>query len=438
MRANRGRFPSPTLRLAGILLAVLVLSGIGPGAGAGTRSDLARARARLAELETRIKAAHDRLATLQGRTAQQRAKLEALQGELNRLAAKITDAQGRLEETQQRIAGVRGRLIAARHRYDRLKGRLNLRARMAYEGGPGSSLELILGATSLVDLSDRLEYMDQLSRSDADLSNEVQNRANELSARKADLERLLAKQAEQLAALKVQQQQLNEKFAQQQSIYDALSNQAAEAARLSRQLANDQASVTALVNRLQKRLKAEELAHARVLAAQAAKDSQAAGAVSQSGGGSGGSPSGSNPLGRCPVAGPHAFSDSFGAPRYGGGYHPHAGIDLMAPLGTPVVAPFSGSVSADPNGLGGNAIIEHGSSGWTYGAHLSSYGATGSVSIGTVIGHVGNTGDARGGPYHLHFEWHPNVIPANPYRSAYGYTVINGAIDPYPFLTQVC
>ena len=138
------------------------------------------------------------------------------------------------------------------------------------------------------------------------------------------------------------------------------------------------------------------------------------------------------------MAGPHAFSDSFGAPRYGGGYHPHAGIDIMAPLGTPVVAPFAGSVSQDPNGLGGNAIIERGSSGYTYGAHLSSYGATGSVSIGTVIGHVGNTGDARGGPYHLHFEWHPNVIPAHPYRSAYGYTVINGAIDPYPYLTQVC
>ncbi len=73
-----------------------------------------------------------------------------------------------------------------------------------------------------------------------------------------------------------------------------------------------------------------------------------------------------------------------------------------------------------------------------YGAHLTGYAATGSVSAGDVIGYVGNTGDAMGGPYHLHFEWHPDVIPADPYRSSYGYTVIGDAIDPYPYLNQVC
>jgi murein DD-endopeptidase MepM/ murein hydrolase activator NlpD len=144
---------------------------------------------------------------------------------------------------------------------------------------------------------------------------------------------------------------------------------------------------------------------------------------------------------RCPVSGPHAYSDSFGAPRYAGGYHPHAGVDIMAPLGTTIVAPFAGRVTKDYNGLGGNAFLLYGSQGYTYGAHLENYASpfpTGSVSAGTLIGYVGNTGDARGGPTHLHFEWHPNVIPAHPYRSAYGYTVINGAIDPYPYLNQVC
>jgi murein DD-endopeptidase MepM/ murein hydrolase activator NlpD len=144
------------------------------------------------------------------------------------------------------------------------------------------------------------------------------------------------------------------------------------------------------------------------------------------------------PLYICPVDNPKAYGDSFGAPRYAGGYHPHAGTDMLAPLGTIVRAPFDGVLELDPNGLGGNAIIEHGADGWIYGAHLSRYGATGQVSKGDIIGYVGNTGDAQGGPYHLHFEWHPDNLPPALYRSVYGYTIIGSAIDAYPYLNEIC
>src|SRR4029453_11945529 len=72
----------------------------------------------------------------------------------------------------------------------------------------------------------------------------------------------------------------------------------------------------------------------------------------------------------CPVGQPHAVYDGFGAPRYGGGYHPHAGDDIIAPQGTPIYATFDGFAQAGYNGLGGNSVSVYGDLGYTYNAPL--------------------------------------------------------------------
>jgi murein DD-endopeptidase MepM/ murein hydrolase activator NlpD len=146
------------------------------------------------------------------------------------------------------------------------------------------------------------------------------------------------------------------------------------------------------------------------------------------------------PLGMCPVRGSVSFSDDFGAPRYlDGKYdHPHAGNDILASLGSPIVAPFDGRAEASPNSLGGMAVKVFGPEGFVYNAHLSRYGKLGPVQMGDVVGYVGNSGDAAGGPTHDHFEWHPSVMPQGWAQSPYGYSTIGDAVDPYPLLTQVC
>jgi peptidoglycan LD-endopeptidase LytH len=154
----------------------------------------------------------------------------------------------------------------------------------------------------------------------------------------------------------------------------------------------------------------------RAQAAQAARSSQSSrgGGRIVLGGGQGGW--------LCPVQGPRAFTDDFGAPRPGG--RRHQGVDILSPRGTPVVASVAGVVSRNTNSLGGLAYFLHGADGITYyGAHLSAWAAQGQVVAGTVVGYVGNTGDAAGGATHLHFEMHPGG---------------GAAVDPYPTLARHC
>lgn len=124
----------------------------------------------------------------------------------------------------------------------------------------------------------------------------------------------------------------------------------------------------------------------------------------------------------CPVQGTHAFSNDYGAPRGGGSSH--QGNDILAARGTPVVANVGGVVTQRTGAVSGLAYFLAGDDGNRYfGAHLDSFGASGRVSAGTVIGKVGSTGDASGGPPHLHFEMHPGGS---------GYT------NPFSTLTKYC
>jgi murein DD-endopeptidase MepM/ murein hydrolase activator NlpD len=130
----------------------------------------------------------------------------------------------------------------------------------------------------------------------------------------------------------------------------------------------------------------------------------------------------------CPVNGLIAFSDDFGQPR--SGWRVHQGNDIFALRGTPNVAVDDGVIKQSHNKLGGNAMWLydwHGNA--YYYAHMDAYEGLFDanemrvVKKGEVIGYVGNTGNAAGGPTHTHFEIHPGNI---------------GPVDPYPILRWIC
>lgn len=117
----------------------------------------------------------------------------------------------------------------------------------------------------------------------------------------------------------------------------------------------------------------------------------------------------------CPVAVVSRFIDDFGAPRGGG--RRHEGVDMVAPRGAPVVAVTNGVLVRHDQPRGGRAFYLRGDDGLTYyGAHLDGFAVRdGRVRLGQHIGSVGDSGNAVGGPTHLHFEIINSKGPKNPY-----------------------
>ena len=114
----------------------------------------------------------------------------------------------------------------------------------------------------------------------------------------------------------------------------------------------------------------------------------------------------------------------FGAER-DGGRRQHHGVDIFAPRGTPVLSASDGRVSrVRETRLGGKVVWvrvpAHEAS--LYYAHLDSQHVSNGqvVERGDTVGFVGNSGNARATPPHLHFGL---------YR--------RGPVDPYPFLNPL-
>lgn len=109
---------------------------------------------------------------------------------------------------------------------------------------------------------------------------------------------------------------------------------------------------------------------------------------------------------------------AFGTKRNGGRLH--LGIDLKAPVGTPVRAAKSGRASAKKNaGMGKYVVIEHIDGSRSIYGHLSKMFVTNGepVRMGDVIGEVGKTGNAWNPCMlpHLHFEIRIGDEPVDPF-----------------------
>lgn len=113
------------------------------------------------------------------------------------------------------------------------------------------------------------------------------------------------------------------------------------------------------------------------------------------------------------------YGDGVFNSRRSGGRH-HAGIDLLADVGTPIFASRRGVVveARENNGMGKYVEIKHNGGLTTIYGHLSEIDVSRGQMVrqGDLLGRVGKTGNARNPAMkaHLHFEVRKNNIPQDP------------------------
>jgi peptidoglycan hydrolase CwlO-like protein len=217
-------FPGALRRAVAVLAAMALLTALAQVASAepSTKDQLDAAKAQFERLKDQIAAQQQVVSTL---------LLEA-----QRIAERREVAYGEWQDITAQLQKTRVALGKAQDEYQGLQSDLEARARQAYIIGPGSGLEFLLGATSIADLSSRMEYVNALSQEDADLATEVQNLRNTLAAKKQEQERLKAKAAAALARVREQEAALRAKLDEQQAALDQLNAAKARAEELVKKL----------------------------------------------------------------------------------------------------------------------------------------------------------------------------------------------------------
>lgn len=303
------------------------------------------------------------------------------------------DAYAELTQINMAIQQNLIKLEATKQELNRCRNILNERVNSIYRGKNVEFISVILGARNFDNFLSRVNYLRKICEEDARVLRNVEELKKITERHDAELAENKAKQRVLLNKLDADKTSLEKALKQKQELLSSVNNEI-EALEEERR-------------REEERKKALE---------RASKN-----------GGSNTSTSSFIPDSSFtfPAAQPYSYCDSWHAPRVG---HLHQGCDIFALRGTPALACVNGVILRLSTGrLGGIGVTLQDKNGNTYYyGHLDGY-ASGvyegmPVSAGQMIGFVGDTGNAKGTPPHVHFEIHPGG---------------GSAINPYPVLRLV-
>ncbi len=377
----------PLTAALAVCLALVQLGGA--SAGASEETGLAQTRAERARKQAELDAARATDRELEARLAQ-------LKGEISRQSAIVDESRRAARAAEEAIRVAEQRIALTAEQLQAQRALFAARVRAVYKSPDSGLVEVLVNAGSLAEAGVRLYGLSKVIENDDRI-------VARLAALQTDLE-------EQRAELQAERERA-----------EAARREAEEQAiRLEEVKASTEATERALNERIEE-LKAEVEALAReearirslIRARQAAAERELARRNRAGGGSSGGGGRVGTPSARgfvWPVNG--TVTSGFGM-RWG---RLHAGIDIAAPMGTPVRAAASGQVifAGSAGGYGNLILIAHGDGIVTAYAHLSAIGVGVNqiVERGQTIGAVGSTGHSTGP--HLHFEVRVNGQPVDP------------------------
>jgi len=384
------------------LVAVAVLAVLVPSPAAGD------VYGRKHSVDARLSALHARIAEAQRKAQALSAQIDSVSSRIQRLEGRVGDVSARLTTLESDLALHQRKLdrltalfrletkryLFLRRQYSLALARLNARVVAVYEQGNVDSVDVILGASNLADLVDRLDYVNQVGATDERIATSVGRAKEAARAARETTRKLRRVVAGETRAVRTRTEQVrairNELVSSRQQLVAARSTK-----RVS--LVKVRASEREEVSEAQALEQVSAALGAQIQAAQSASSYSPPASRSASGF-------------IWPVSGP--VTSPFGM-RWG---RMHTGIDIGVPYGTPIRAAASGQViyAGWMDGYGNLVFIDHGRGISTGYAHQSRIAVSNgqAVTQGQVIGYVGCTGHCFGP--HLHFEVRVNGTPVDP------------------------
>ena len=359
-------------------------------------------------VDARLSALHARIAEAQRKAQALSAQIDSVSSQIQRLEGRVGDVSARLTTLESDLALHQRKLdrltalfrletkryLFLRRQYSLALARLNARLVAVYEQGNVDSVDVILGASNLADLVDRLDYVNQVGAADERIATSVGRAKGAARAAREATRKLRGVVAGETQAVRARTEQVravrNELVSSHQQLVAARSTKRVSLVKV-RASERDEVSEAQALEQVSAALGAQ------IQAAQSASSYSPPASRSASGF-------------IWPVSGP--VTSPFGM-RWG---RMHTGIDIGVPYGTPIHAAASGQViyAGWMDGYGNLVFIDHGRGISTGYAHQSSIAVSNgqSVSQGQVIGYVGCTGHCFGP--HLHFEVRVNGTPVDP------------------------
>lgn len=364
---------------------------------ASVSDDIKELRQEIKKRQEKQKAIKEKIKDNEKRQQSVKNRLDQLTESLEKTKAKIRQLNEKIAETETKLEGAKVKLRQAEARVAERDRLLQERVRLMFEKGQVSYLAVLFGAESFSDFLARFESIQQIMKQDKQLLEEQKRDRDIIAKTKQAIERSLATLHNYQEEAKKQRQLLAQQQEEQRLALASLKREHEELEEINEREAEKEREMAA-------KLAAKVEAERRLQAPQPATGSgkAASGSSFRDSGGTLAWPA----HGR--------FSSGFG-PRNG---RMHNGIDIAAPIGTPIYAAADGVVtSAGPSrGYGNKITIAHGGGLTTLYAHMFSDGIFVSpgqtVKRGQKIGAIGNAGRSTGP--HLHFEVLVNGRPVNP------------------------